>query len=98
MGCVVQLNGHPGYDEGLFIHLPPSFQGDTYCLKGFGMPIVGSVGKYGDLIIHVNVVVSVAERKMYLTKGRSALLEQFQDKIRQMGCDADVVQMEAELI
>ena len=98
MGCVVQFDKHPGYDEGLFVHLPPSFHGDTYCLKGFGMPIVGSLGKYGDLYIKIVVVVSAAERTLYLTKGREALVEQFHDKIRPMNCDADVVQMEAEIV
>jgi DnaJ-class molecular chaperone len=98
MGCVVQLNQHPGYDEGLFVHLPPSFHGDTYCLKGFGMPTKGSLGSHGDLYIKVHVVVSVAERKLYITKGREALVEQFHNKIRPMNCDADVVQMEAELV
>ena len=62
------------------------------------MPVVGSLGQHGDLYIKVNVVVSVAERKMYLTKGREALVEQFHNKIRPMNCDADVVQMEAELV
>lgn len=98
MGCVVQLDGHPGYDEGLFVHLPPSFHGDTYQLKGFGMPIQGSVGKYGSLFLKVEVVVSPVERKLYLSKGRGALVEDFLDKIRPMKCDADVVQMEAELV
>ena len=98
MGCVVQFDKHPGYDEGLFVHLPPSFHGDTYCLKGFGMPIVGSLGKYGDLYIKIIVVVSAAERTLYLTKGREALVEQFHEKIRPMNCDADVVQMEAEIV
>jgi len=99
MGCVVQIEGHPGYDtDGLFIHLPSSFHGDRYQLKGFGMPIQGSVGKHGDLLLQIEVVVSAAERKLYLSKGRSALSSEFQDKIRPMKCDPDVVQMEAELV
>jgi DnaJ-class molecular chaperone len=98
MGCVVQIDQHPGYDEGLFIHLPPSFQGDTYCLKGFGMPLIGALGKHGDLFMKVNVVVQPVERKLFLSKGREALVSLFQDKIRPMKCEADAVQMEAELV
>jgi len=98
MGCVVQIDQHPGYDEGLFIHLPPSFQGDMYCLKGFGMPLVGALGKHGDLFIKINVVVQPVERKLFLSKGREALVGLFQDKIRPMKCEAEAVQMEAELV
>lgn len=98
MGCVLQIDHHPGYDQGLFIHLPPSFHGDMYCLKGFGMPIMGSIGKYGELYIRVEVVVQPVERKLYLSKGREQLIGQFQDKIRPMKCEVDEVQMEAELV
>jgi len=98
MGCVVQIDHHPGYDQGLFIHISPSFHGDMYILKGFGMPLLGSVGKYGDLYLRIEVVVQPVERKLYLNKGRELLVGQFQDKIRPMKCEADDVQMEAELI
>jgi hypothetical protein len=62
------------------------------------MPIRGSVGKYGELYLKVEVAVSPVERKLYLSKGRAALVGDFQDKIRPMKCEADVVQMEAELV
>lgn len=102
MGCVVQIECHPGFDDsakdGLFVHLPPSFHGDRYQLKGFGMPVQGSIGKYGDLFLTIEVVVSAEERKLYLTKGRVVLMNDFQEKIRPMKCETDVVQMDAELL
>ena len=102
MGCVVQIERHPGFtdnaEEGLFIHLPPSFHGDKYQLKGSGMPVQGSVGKYGDLYLKVEVTVSPEQRQLYLSKGRMALVGEFQSKIRPMKCEADIVQMEAELV
>ena len=56
LGCVVKIDKHPGYDSGLFVHLPPSFHGDMYCLKGYGMPLVNSLIKHGDLYIRISVV------------------------------------------
>jgi molecular chaperone DnaJ len=83
IGCEVRLDGHPGYEQGLFVHIPAgSFQGDQYCLTGFGMPIPGSIGKYGDLFIHIDVSIKPMERKLFATKGRELLAPLFEDKIR----------------
>ena len=98
MGCVIQIDHHPGYDSGLFVHLPPSFHGDIYCLKGYGMPLVNSIGKYGNLNIRITIVVQPAERKHYLNKGRELLVSEFQETVRQVNYTIDDVQMEAELI
>jgi len=83
IGCNVRIDGHPGYDQGLFIQIPAgSFHGDQYCLSGFGMPIPGNIGKYGDLFIHIDVSIKPMERKLFATKGRELLTPLFEDKIR----------------
>ena len=98
IGCVIQMDTHPGYDEGLFIKIPAgSFHGDTYCLTGFGMPIPGHIGSHGDLIIHINVTVKPVERTIFTTKGRELLVDLFQDKIRTTVCSEDAIQTELQL-
>jgi DnaJ-class molecular chaperone len=98
IGCVVKIDGHPGQDDGLFVQIPPgSFQGDVYCLPGFGMPILGNIGKYGDLLMTINVSVKPAERTLFTTKGKDALKELFEDKVRKYDCAAEVVQTDLYL-
>jgi DnaJ-class molecular chaperone len=83
IGCTVRIDGHPGYDDGLFIKIPAgSFHGDRYCLSGFGMPVMGDIGKYGDLFIIVDVSISPNERKLFTTKGSELLAPLFEDKVR----------------
>lgn len=89
IGCVVQIDNHPGYDEGLFVRIPAgSFQNDVYCLSGFGMPIFGNIGKYGDLFIIIDTVIKPTERKMFSEKVKDVLLPLFEDKIRTVTADA----------
>jgi molecular chaperone DnaJ len=65
VGCTVRLDGHPAYPEGLFIEIPAaSFTGDTYCISGFGMPLRGETGMYGDLYVKVTVNVKLTERRI----------------------------------
>lgn len=65
VGCTVRLEGHPAYADGLFIQIPAaSFTGDTYCISGFGMPLRGETGMYGDLYVKVNVNVKLTERRI----------------------------------
>jgi len=98
IGCVVQIDSHPGYDEGLYIKIPPcSFQNDTYCLSGYGMPILGNIGKYGDLYIVVDVSIKQVERKLFIEKGKDILAELFQDKVRVVKCEEDSIQTDAYL-
>jgi DnaJ-class molecular chaperone len=93
IGCVARVDGHPGYDDGLFIKIPAgSFHGDRYCLSGFGMPIMGDIGKYGDLFIIVDVSISPNERKLFTTKGSELLAPLFEDKIRVVEAPAGAVQ------
>jgi DnaJ-class molecular chaperone len=95
IGCTVQIDGHPGYDEGLFIKIPAgSFQGDKYCLSGFGMPIPGDIGKYGDLYVIIEVLIKPMERRLFSTKGLELLTPLFEDKIRTVECDKDSIQTE----
>lgn len=98
IGCIVQVNSHPGYDEGLFIKIPAgSFHNNKYCLSGFGMPILGNIGKYGDLFITINVTISPMERTLFTTKGRELLTPLFEDKIRKCECLEDDIQNELYL-
>lgn len=93
IGCVIQIDRHPGYDEGLFVRIPAgSFQNDVYCLSGFGMPLFGNIGKYGDLYIIVDVAIKPMERKLYSEKGKELLGAHFEDKVRTVQCSDDLVQ------
>lgn len=99
IGCIVQMDGHPGYDEGLFINIPAgSFHSDKYCLSGFGMPIPGNIGKYGDLIIIIHTNITPNERSLFTTKGRELLLPHFGDKIRIRECTEDSIQKDLYLL
>ena len=98
MGCVVTIESHPGYEEGLFVKIPAgSFHGDTYCLTGFGMPLPGHIGKHGDLYLHLRVDIKPMERKLVATKGREALAPLFEDKVRTVTCEEDAIQTELYL-
>ena len=93
IGCVVKIDGHPGYDDGLCISIPAgSFQGDKYCLSGCGMPIFGDIGKYGDLFVNIDVQIKPTERKLFATKGREVLLPYFEDKVRKVECEQSAIQ------
>jgi len=98
IGCVVQIAGHPGYDEGLFVKIPAgSFHGNKYCLSGFGMPIHGMIGKCGDLFVIIDVTISPSERTLFSTKGRELLAPLFEDKIRKCECPEESIQTELYL-
>ncbi len=90
VGCVIRIDGHPGYDDGLFCKVPAgSFQGDRYCISGLGMPVQGDIGRYGDLFINIDVNVKPMERKLFTTKGRELLAPLFEDKVRTTECTPD---------
>jgi DnaJ-class molecular chaperone len=98
IGCTIRIDGHPGYDQGLFVKLPAgSFQGDKYCLSGFGMPIPGSIGKYGDLFLLIEVTIKPMERKLFTSKGRELLTSLFEDKVRTYECQQDDIKTEVFL-
>lgn len=98
IGCTVQINNHPAYDEGLFIKIPAgSFHGDKYCLSGFGMPIPGNIGKYGDLFVTIDVAIKPMERKLFTTQGYELLKPLFEDKIRKTECPEDAIQTDLYL-
>lgn len=98
MGCTIMIDSHPGYEEGLFIKIPPgSFQGDVYCLSGFGMPIPGNIGIHGDLYIRIEVDVKPMERKLFATQGREVLAPLFEEKVREVTCAEDAIQKDVYL-
>ena len=87
IGCTIRIDGHPGYDQGLFVKIPAgSFHGDKYCLSGSGMPVPGQIGKYGDLFISIEVTIKPMERKLFTTKGKELLTALFEDKVRTYEC------------
>lgn len=98
VGCVVRIDYHPGYDEGLFVRIPPgSFEGDRYRMNGFGMPLMGQIGKYGDLYVHVHVTIHPRERQLFETKATELLRPLFQEHIRKIDCKEDSIQSELHL-
>jgi DnaJ-class molecular chaperone len=75
LGTTVRLDGHPGFDEGLFLEIPAgSFTDDSYCLTGQGMPLKGSANSYGDLYVKIRVTVKMAERKELVSEAVQTVL------------------------
>jgi molecular chaperone DnaJ len=76
LGTRVKLDGHPAYDEGLYVEIPPaSFTDDVYAITGLGMPVKNSTNVYGDLYLRIKMTVKVSERKEIAGK----LLESVQE-------------------
>jgi DnaJ-class molecular chaperone len=95
IGCVIQITGHPGYDEGIYVKIPPgSFHQDKLCLSGFGMPLAGNVSKYGDLHLHIHMTISSEERGLFATQAAPLLVPLFQEKIRTVDCHDASLQLE----
>jgi DnaJ family protein A protein 2 len=98
IGCTIRIDLHPGYDEGLFIKIPAcALQNDKYCLTGFGMPLSGNIGKYGDLFIYIDVNVSEEERVLFVSKTRDDIAPLFEDRVRKTVCPEDAVQTDVRL-
>ena len=93
LGCILRLDEHPGFEDGLFLRMPAgSFQGDCYCLTGLGMPILGQIGKYGDLYVKVDVAIKPTERKLFATKGREVLEDLFKENVRVVEVGSEPIQ------
>jgi len=98
IGCVIQIDGHPGYDDGLFVRLPAgSFHHEKYRLVAHGMPLPEAVGCYGDLIILIHVSISPEERLLYGTAGYQLLQPLFQEKIRITDSKDETIQTDVHL-
>jgi len=83
VGCTVCINGHPAYDDGLYVEIPAgSFTGDVYCLKNLGMPIRSVASSFGDVYINIQVEVGDDERKLLATKAEEILMPLFGKNIR----------------
>jgi DnaJ family protein A protein 2 len=83
MGCVVQLDGHPGYEDGLFLQIPAgSFSHDRYLIRGCGMPLPGQANQYGDLQVQIEVQVSPLQRKRFMEEGAPLLAPLFEEHVR----------------
>ena len=98
IGTVVRVDGHPGYKDGLYLQIPAgSFQGDRYCLTGYGMPLPGQIGTYGDFFVRIEVSIKPTERKLFATKGRKALTPLFEESIRSSECAKEDIKTELYL-
>jgi DnaJ-class molecular chaperone len=65
LGIRVRLDGHPGWEEGMYVDIPVgSFTGDIYTVVGMGMPMRGRVNQYGDLRLHIKMVPKLMERRL----------------------------------
>lgn len=93
LGTVVQIDGHPGYDEGLFVDLPAGiFPKDTFVLEELGMPLLREKGKYGELRIHIEVAVSSEERERMAVAGAEALAGILGIFVRPASCPQEAIQ------
>lgn len=93
LGTVISLEGHPGYDDGLFISIPPAtFIKDVYVLDGLGMPFIKEKGKYGELRIYIEVYVSEEERRQMSEIGSSVLQPVLGQFIKPISFPSDAVQ------
>jgi len=65
LGVRVKLDGHPGWEEGLFIDIPAgSFTGERYMIVGQGMPIKGRINQYGDMYLMIKMVPKLMEKRL----------------------------------
>jgi DnaJ-class molecular chaperone len=94
IGCVVQIDGHPGYDTGLFIQIPAgSFEKDRYRVNGLGMPLTGTMkGTYGHLYLVIHVKCSEKDRDILRKDAVPLLAPLFQESIRTTDSKEEVVQ------
>jgi len=99
LGTVIHLEGHPGYDEGLFVALPAGvFPGDVYVMDDLGMPLVREKGKYGELRIRVEVSVSEEERGKMAGQGADALRAVLGDLVSRGKCPVEAIQQGARRV
>jgi DnaJ-class molecular chaperone len=99
LGTVIHLEGHPGYDEGLFVALPAGvFPGDVYVVDDLGMPLVREKGKYGELRIRVEVSVSEEERGKMAGQGADALRAVLGGLVRSPTCPVEAIQQGARRV
>jgi DnaJ-class molecular chaperone len=91
LGTVIELDAHPGYEEGLYVALPAgAFPKDVYVLEGAGMPLRGSGGR-GELRIQVEVVVSEEERERMSLRGAEVLREVLGSLVKPVECTEEQV-------
>lgn len=92
LGTVIELDAHPGYEEGLYVALPAgTFPKDVYVLEGAGMPLRSPLGGRGELRIHVEVVVSEEERERMSLRGAEVLREILGSLVKPVECTEEQV-------
>ena len=65
LGTTERLEGHPAHPNGYTIYIPVGIQnGESFLIKGEGMPRKGFSGERGDLRVMVTLHANDAERKL----------------------------------
>lgn len=99
MGTIIQLDGHPGYDEGLFVEIPAgTFPKDVYIVEGLGMPLVREKDKYGELRLTIEVSVSEEERTRMSGTGADALRHVLGEMVSPAKCSLEAIQRVARRV
>jgi len=97
-GTKVKLTGHPAYDEGLYVEIPPaSFTDDTYAITGLGMPLKNSTNSYGDLYLKIKMTVKISERKELGEKIQETLKDVLRPLCRDLGPLPEDAEVQKEL-
>jgi DnaJ family protein A protein 2 len=92
IGGIIKIDHHPGFDEGLFIKIPQgSFQNDKYILSGYGMPLPGNIGKYGDLYIIINVTITDSDRVFFKKNVCDVLYPILHNPDNNASCSEDLI-------
>jgi DnaJ-class molecular chaperone len=98
MGTRVKLEGHPAYEEGLYVEIPPTtFTDDVYAITGLGMPLKNSANSYGDLYLRIKMTVKISERKELGSKLQETLKETLVPFCRDLGVLPEDAEVQKEL-
>jgi DnaJ-class molecular chaperone len=98
LGTRVKLDGHPAYEEGLYVEIPPtSFTDDVYAITGLGMPLKNSANNYGDLYLRIKMTVKISERKELGSKLQETLKETLAPFCRDLGSLPEDAEVQKEL-
>lgn len=94
IGCVVNIDNHPNFEDGLYCRIPPgTFEGTRCCIESFGMPIFANeTMTYGHLYLNVHVKIKPEEYNLFVTKGNEVLTPLFDTYIRKVDNSDTTVQ------
>jgi DnaJ-class molecular chaperone len=76
LGFNMVIKDHPSGKEITLTWAGGPLQHDMVIMaKGLGMPVRGKKGEYGDLFVHIDVMVTASERRAGWTAEQRALLQ-----------------------